>query len=396
MRGVEPGQAIGVTLTFEGERDGAGNRGTGAVRGRDAVGDDPQGCSGARQARAAGHAGRDDGGLGAARSGRRAGATDRDRWPRRDRLRAGLAGDGSAHGGVAQRAGGALDRAVRGASLRLLPGRRAGLADRAGQRRVAGAVRPGDAGRADPRLRRRRPVGCGDDGPADRPPEWPGASPGRGGGRRAAARIDGRADERRAPDRRDPRPHAQLHQRRGGRHRAERGGRDEWLRRRARAGAGAGRRGRAAERHRGGLRPPGRRRIPSRGGDGSWASAGRSAATTSGCAPAATRSTRRWTRWKTSSPSSGRLPTGSSASRWPPTGSPRTCASPTRSTTSRPSTRCPTRPPRWCCEATRAITPSPRRSFGIPRSRRSAAGSMFARIPSSAPRSRDSSRRASP
>ena len=37
-----------------------------------------------------------------------------------------------------------------------------------------------------------------------------------------------------------------------------------------------------------------------------WAGAGRSAGTTSGCAPAAIRSTRRWTRWKTSSPSSGR------------------------------------------------------------------------------------------
>ena len=232
------------------------------------MGDDTQGGSGARQARAAGHAGRDDGGLGAARSGRRAGATDRDGWPRRNCLCAGLDDDGSAHGGVAQRAGGALDRAVRGAPLRLLPGRRAGLADRAGQRRMAGTVRPGDAGRADPRLRRRRPIGCGDDGPADRPPERPGASPGRGGGRGAAARIDGRPGELGAPGRRDPRPHPQLHQRRGGRHRAECGGRDEWLRRRAGAGPGPGRRGRTAERHRGGLRPPGRRRLPSRSGDG--------------------------------------------------------------------------------------------------------------------------------
>jgi hypothetical protein len=83
----------------------------------------------------------------------------------------------------------------------------------------------------------------------------------------------------------------------------------------------------AAERHRGGLRPL--------VGDGfrpdavtrAWGNAGRSPATTSGCAPAAIRSTRRWTRWKTSSPSSGRLPTASSASTWQPTASPRTCAS---------------------------------------------------------------------
>ena len=54
---------------------------------------------------------------------------------------------------------------------------------------------PGDAGRADLRLRSRRPTGRGADGPADRPPEWPGASPGRGGGRGAAARTDRRPDE---------------------------------------------------------------------------------------------------------------------------------------------------------------------------------------------------------
>ena len=49
----------------------------------------------------------------------------------------------------------------------------------------------------------------------------------------------------------------------------------------------------------------------------------------------------------------------SSASTWRPTASPRTCASPTRRTTSRRSTRCRTRPPRWSCEAMRGITPSP-------------------------------------
>src|SRR4029450_11768896 len=49
----------------------------------------------------------------------------------------------------------------------------------------------------------------------------------------------------------------------GGRPRAERRGRDEWLRRRAGARIGPGRRDRTAECHRGGLRPLGRRRIPS-------------------------------------------------------------------------------------------------------------------------------------
>ena len=88
-----------------------------------------------------------------------------------------------------------------------------------------------------------------------------------------------------------------------------------------------------------------------------------------------------------------RLPRVSSASRWRPIGSPRTCASPTRPTISRPSTRCPTRPPRWCCEATRGITPSPKRSFAIPRSRPFAGGSRFARIPISTRTCRDSSRR---
>ena len=42
--------------------------------------------------------------------GRRAGATDRDRWSGRDRLRAGLADGGPAHGGSAQRPDRALDR----------------------------------------------------------------------------------------------------------------------------------------------------------------------------------------------------------------------------------------------------------------------------------------------
>ena len=90
---------------------------------------------------------------------------------------------------------------------------------------------------------------------------------------RPAARTDRRADEPRAPDRRDPRPHAGLHQRGGGRDRAERGRRDERLRRSPGARAGAGRRRRAAERHRGGLRPAGRRRVPARGRDGRAGSA---------------------------------------------------------------------------------------------------------------------------
>src|SRR5437867_1534419 len=76
------------------------------------------------------------------------------------------------------------------------------------------------------------------------------------------AQTDRRADEPRAQDRCDPRPHTRLHQRRGGGHRAERGRRDERLRRGSGAGAGAGRRRRTAERDRGGLRPAGRRRVP--------------------------------------------------------------------------------------------------------------------------------------
>ena len=85
---------------------------------------------------------------------------------------------------------------------------------------------------------------------------------GRGGRRGAVARIERRADEPGASDRRDPRPHARLHERRRGRDRAQRGRRNERLRRSAGAGAGAGRCRRAAERDRGSLRPAGRRRIP--------------------------------------------------------------------------------------------------------------------------------------
>jgi len=85
-------------------------------------------------------------------------------------------------------------------------------------------------------------------------------------------------------------------------------------------------------------------------------------------------------------------PRASSASRWRPIGSPRTCVSPIRPTISRRSTRCPTRRPRSCSEATRGITRSPKMPFGIPRSWPSAGGSLFGRIPSSTRTCRDSSR----
>ena len=68
-----------------------------------------------------------------------------------------------------------------------------------------------------------------------------------------------------------------------------------------------------------------------------------------------------------------------------------TCGSPSRSTTSRRSTRSRTRRLRWFSEGTRGITLSPKRRFEIPRSRRSAGESLFARILRSTPTCRDSS-----
>src|SRR6266850_2465820 len=165
----------------DGACDGQGNRGAGALRSGHAVGCNPQGHSRARQARAAGHAGRDPGGFPPARGRRPARATHRDRRSGRDRLRAGLSNDRPAHGRFAQRPSGALDRAVRRTSLRFLPGRRPGPADGAGQRRVAGTLRPGDAGRIDLRLRGRRAPRRRTDGPAARASKRPGAAsrPGR-------------------------------------------------------------------------------------------------------------------------------------------------------------------------------------------------------------------------
>ena len=143
-----------------------------------------------------------------------------------------------------------------------------------------------------------------------------------------------------------------LHQRRGLRHRPERGGRHEWIRRRPGAGAGAGRRGRQAERHRGGLRSPGRRRIyirsPSTEELGErWEITRNYIRLRACCNPIYTA----LDALEDILADLGAIATVSRASRSRPTISPRSCASPSHSTLSPRSTRCPTLPLRWCYEA---------------------------------------------
>jgi hypothetical protein len=179
-----------VTRPADGDRDEQGHRGAGALRGPHAVGRDSGGGARPRPARAARHPGRGPRRLRATRGRQRASAADRDRRLRRDGLCAGLAGDGPAHGRAAQRAGGALHRAVRGASLRLVPGRGPGPADGPRRRRVARALGQGHAGRADPRLRGRRPRRGGAHPAAARSSERAGAASRRGGGGRTAAATE--------------------------------------------------------------------------------------------------------------------------------------------------------------------------------------------------------------
>ena len=128
-----------------------------------------------------------------------------------------------------------------------------------------------------------------------------------GGGRGKAARARRHRDQPRDAHRHNVAADPELYECGGRRDGAERGRRDERLRRRARPGTGAGRVRGAAGRDRGGARAAGRRRFHRRTEcSTSLASGGRSRATTSACTPAATRSTRRSIASRRRSPSCAR------------------------------------------------------------------------------------------
>ena len=193
-----------------------------------------------REAGAARHARRDPGRVGAARGCSAAAAAGGDGRHRRHGLCAPVAGCRSAECGVAERHCRALDRIVRGAAICVGPGGDAGVAGGIGGRRACRQRRARHAGGVRARLRCRRAHRRRVHAAPARAPKRAGVAVGGGGGGRTLARSRRRRGQPRDAHCDGVDADAQLHERRCGRHGAERRRRHERVRRGTGAGTGAG------------------------------------------------------------------------------------------------------------------------------------------------------------